>query len=591
MLLANFTIQFSMLSLVATIFSRPLQSANAFLPGFKSEQRKKHRQFRHDVESLHHTLGSGRSMYSVAKRRKVFQGNSLRALNVPEEERTGESSAVDLFEGTGAAVEGGTGGAGSESALRVRVASFVGDNIFLGIAPTPEILAIATIYFVEGALGLAGLAQTFLLKDELSLGPAEVSALGGLFILPWTVKPIYGFLSDAFPLFGYRRRSYLVLAGLLGCFGYAALGQNFWGVFSGTAVGGAAGTLAARGSTISALVLASTGVAISDVVADGIVVERTRDAVDPGVAGGLQSLCWGSAAVGGLVSSYFGGSLLEIMTPRDVFSITAVLPLLVAGIALLIDEEPTAGPARDGAPAPGEDRDAPTKFTQQTDALWSAIKEPTVWKPALFMFLWQATPSSGGAFFYFMTNDLNMGPEFLGRAGLVSSAASLLGIWCYQKYLCNVAIKDILIWGSVLSIPLGLSDLLLISHANRALGIPDGAFVFGSDAAASVLGEIGFLPVLVLAARICPPGVEAVLFATLMSLFNGSSVLGTEIGAVLTSLLGVTESNFENLGLLTLICTATSLVPLLFLGLLDDVTLEPESQEVDGTATENTDAF
>jgi len=523
-------------------------------------------------------------MYSVAKRRKVFQGNSLRALNVPEEERTGESSAVDLFEGTGAAVEGGTGGAGSESALRVRVASFVGDNIFLGIAPTPEILAIATIYFVEGALGLAGLAQTFLLKDELSLGPAEVSALGGLFILPWTVKPIYGFLSDAFPLFGYRRRSYLVLAGLLGCFGYAALGQNFWGVFSGTAA-------AARGSTISALVLASTGVAISDVVADGIVVERTRDAVDPGVAGGLQSLCWGSAAVGGLVSSYFGGSLLEIMTPRDVFSITAVLPLLVAGIALLIDEEPTAEPARDGAPAPGEDRDAPTKFTQQTDALWSAIKEPTVWKPALFMFLWQATPSSGGAFFYFMTNDLNMGPEFLGRAGLVSSAASLLGIWCYQKYLCNVAIKDILIWGSVLSIPLGLSDLLLISHANRALGIPDGAFVFGSDAAASVLGEIGFLPVLVLAARICPAGVEAVLFATLMSLFNGSSVLGTEIGAVLTSLLGVTESNFENLGLLTLICTATSLVPLLFLGLLDDVTLEPESQEVDGTATENTDAF
>jgi len=31
-----------------------------------------------------------------------------------------------------------------------------------------------------------------------------------------TIKPIYGFLSDAVPLFGYRRRSYLVLCGLLG---------------------------------------------------------------------------------------------------------------------------------------------------------------------------------------------------------------------------------------------------------------------------------------------------------------------------------------------------------------------------------------
>ena len=94
--------------------------------------------------------------------------------------------------------------------------TFVKNKFFLGISPTPEILAIVTIYFVEGAIGLAGLAQTFLLKDELLLGPAEMSALSGLFVLPWTIKPIYGFLSDAFPFFGYRRRSYLFLGGIFG---------------------------------------------------------------------------------------------------------------------------------------------------------------------------------------------------------------------------------------------------------------------------------------------------------------------------------------------------------------------------------------
>ena len=51
-----------------------------------------------------------------------------------------------------------------------------------GIEPTPDVLAIATIYFVEGALGLARLAQTYLLKDELHLGPAELSALSGIFV-------------------------------------------------------------------------------------------------------------------------------------------------------------------------------------------------------------------------------------------------------------------------------------------------------------------------------------------------------------------------------------------------------------------------
>ena len=102
------------------------------------------------------------------------------------------------------------------------------ESVFLGIDPTPEILAIMTIYFVQGALGLARLAQTFLLKDTLGLGPAEMPALTGLFTLPWTVKPVYGFLSDGFPLFGYKRRSYLVLAGVVGYLSYTALGAGFW---------------------------------------------------------------------------------------------------------------------------------------------------------------------------------------------------------------------------------------------------------------------------------------------------------------------------------------------------------------------------
>jgi hypothetical protein len=99
----------------------------------------------------------------------------------------------------------------------------------IGIEPSPEIIAIVTIYFVEGALGLARLAQTYLLKDELSLGPAELAALTGMFALPWTIKPVYGFLSDGFPLFGYKRKSYLVAAGLLGSLSYGVLSwSGFW---------------------------------------------------------------------------------------------------------------------------------------------------------------------------------------------------------------------------------------------------------------------------------------------------------------------------------------------------------------------------
>ena len=440
-----------------------------------------------------------------------------------------------------------------ESSIR----AWIRETLFLGIDPTPDVVTIATIYFVEGALGLARLAQTFLLKDELHLGPAELSALTGLFTLPWTIKPLYGFISDGVPLFGSRRRSYLILAGSIGCLSYSFVGHQFWGLIEGDAL---------IPATVASLIISSACIAFSDVVADGIVVQKTRDSKDPKIAGGLQSLCWGSAAVGGLLSAYFSGSLLEVMKPQDIFSLTAFLPFIVASIAFVMDEKSVEKGALTGAEGgPLEGAKA------QIEALWTAIKQPSIFKPALFLFLWQSTPTSDGAFFFFMTEELHFGPEFLGRVRLVTAAASLFGVWIYNQYLKTKPIKDILFWSSIISAPLGLSSLLLITHANRALGIPDGAFVVGDDVILSVLGEIAFLPVLVLAARLCPPGVEAVLFATLMSINNGAGALGTEIGALLTKVLGVTENNFDNLALLTIICNLASLYPLFFIGWLDEV--------------------
>lgn len=457
------------------------------------------------------------------------------------------------------------------------------NTIFLGIDPTPDVIAIAAIYFVEGALGLARLAQTFLLKDELHLGPAELSALTGIFTLPWTIKPLYGFLSDGFPLFGYRRRSYLVLAGLIGCLSYSAVGHDFWGLLGDSTVKDNVAY------TVGALVVSSACIAVSDVVADGIVVQKTRESAetDPALAGGLQSLCWGSAAVGGLLSAYFSGSLLEVMKPQDVFALTAILPFVVAAIGFLIDEEPVsktknvingdltttmAGSDGDIVQQQQQEEDDPLLVIKgQISSLWEAIKQPQIYKPAAFIFLWQSTPTCEGATLFFMTDDLGFGPEILGRVRFIGAFASLFGVWLYNSYLKTKSIKDILFWSTIISFPLGLLDLVLITHANRAIGIPDTWFVFGDDVVLSVLGQIAFLPSLVLAARLCPKGVEAVLFATLMSINNGAGTIGTEVGAFLTKSFGVTETNFDNLAMLSFVCNLTSLYPLLFIGWLDGV--------------------
>ncbi|MGH8000862.1 MAG: folate/biopterin family MFS transporter, partial [Brasilonema sp.] len=66
-----------------------------------------------------------------------------------------------------------------------KVKNSVREKIFFGNEPTTELLAILTVYFIHGVLGLARLAVSFFLKDELGLTPAQVSALFGIVVLPW----------------------------------------------------------------------------------------------------------------------------------------------------------------------------------------------------------------------------------------------------------------------------------------------------------------------------------------------------------------------------------------------------------------------
>ncbi|KAM0892698.1 hypothetical protein ACQ4PT_025584 [Festuca glaucescens] len=92
-----------------------------------------------------------------------------------------------------------------------------------GVDLSPDNMAVAIVYFVQGVLGLARLAVSFYLKDDLHLDPAETAVISGFSSLPWLIKPIYGFISDSIPLFGYRRRSYLILSGFLGAFSWSLM--------------------------------------------------------------------------------------------------------------------------------------------------------------------------------------------------------------------------------------------------------------------------------------------------------------------------------------------------------------------------------
>lgn len=434
----------------------------------------------------------------------------------------------------------------SESGLTKLKAS-VTEKLFFGHEPSAELIAILLVYFVQGILGLARLAVSFFLKDNLGLSPAEVSALLGIVAIPWMVKPLFGFISDGLPIFGYRRRPYLVLSGFLGTASWVALATLVDSAWAATV----------------AIALGSLSIAVSDVIVDSLVVERARNESVSG-AGSLQSLCWGASAVGGLTTAYFSGALLQAFDVRTVFLITATFPLIVSAVAWLIAESPMT------------EKPDWSAVQHQLGQLKQAVTQKSIWMPTVFLFLWQCTPSAESVFFYFSTNELGFEPEFLGRVRLVTSLAAIIGIWVFQRFLKAVPFRTIIGWSIVLSSVLGMSTLLLATHTNRALGIDDRWFSLGDSMILTVMGQIAFMPVLVLAARLCPPGVEATLFALLMSVVNLAGLVSYELGAILTHWLGVTETNFDQFWLLLVITNLSTLLPLPFLKWLPGASIQPE---------------
>lgn len=423
------------------------------------------------------------------------------------------------------------------------------ETLLFGQEPSGELFAILLVYFVQGVLGLARLAISFFFKDELGLSPAEVAALMGVAALPWVIKPVFGLISDSLPLFGFRRRSYLVLSGLLGCGAWLSLGT--W--------------VATPWQATAAMLAASIAIALSDVIVDSLVVERARQE-STAETGTLQSLSWAATALGGILTAYFSGQLLQWFSPRTVFQITALFPLLVSGVAWAIAEaRVTARPQL-------------SQTWEHINRVRQAMMQKRIWLPVAFLFLWQATPGSESAFFFFTTNELGFQAEFLGRVRLATSIASLLGVWVFQRYLKTLPLRTIFFWSTILSALLGLSSLILVTHLNRQWGISDQWFSLGDSLILAVMGQIAFMPVLVLAARLCPPGIEATLFALLMSISNLANLVSHELGALLTHWLGITEHNFDRLWLLVLITNLSTLLPLPLLNWLPQQVPTPVSQ-------------
>jgi MFS family permease len=362
-------------------------------------------------------------------------------------------------------------------------------------------IAFGLIYFfsTNGLASLPTLAIKFLLKDMLKLTASQSAYFSAITLLGWGIKPLWGIISDTVPVFGYRRKSYLILTSI------AAAGIWFYlGQMENYTVG----------ILLAFFTLSSFAYAFNDVVTDGLMVQTGKryDCIAR-----FQSVQWGAVYVASIFTGLAGGWVAEHWTPQRIFSFNAVFPLLVlSAVLFLISEE--------------KSDDYRKQREMSLRALKNAAKNKTIWLVAFFLFFWTFRPSVGNPFLYYAIDTLLFGKFFLGIGAAVGSVGALMGSVFFNRYAARFRTKALIHFAILFAIASTLFDLIYFtSFITQNLWLAKIVYV-SSAAILGMAGAFVFLTLLNLSGIICPKYSEGTTFAALMSFWNigqaGSEAFG-----------------------------------------------------------------
>lgn len=358
----------------------------------------------------------------------------------------------------------------------------------------------ALIYFfsTNGMASLPGLTISYLLKDVLHMTAAQSAYFSAVVMLGWAIKPVWGVISDSFSIFGYRRKSYLIVTSLAAAGIWFVLGRQ---------------TEYTIPFLMVLFVASSFAYAFNDVVCDGLMVETGKKHE---LTEQFQSWQWGGVYVASIFTALVGGWVAANLSPQTTFTINGIFPLIVLVLVVFFVSEQKSS--------------ASGQWRTSIAALKSAAGNRTLWLAALFLFLWNFRPSFGTPFFYYANDVLKFDPIFFGILGAVGNASSVVGVLFFSKYGEKVQMLKLIYFAVGIGVVTTLFDLVyftqfVLEDVSRARAI-----AFLSATILNAIGSFVFLSLLTLSARVCPKYGEGTVFAALMSVWNlggiGSSALG-----------------------------------------------------------------
>lgn len=352
----------------------------------------------------------------------------------------------------------------------------------------------ALLYAVQAASsnpGLAYLPVAAYLTDALGFSATQLASFQAVVLLPWFTKPLWALLADGVALGKYRIKGYLTL-----CYGLVVVGFGALGLVP---------QLTAVDLMVGVGVI-STAVAVSDVLADRLMVVEGQQRQRANVYQAAQWVGWGSTTVAMFLA---GGWLADHAALPTTFWLSTLLPGF--SLVLVIWKLP-------------EKPDSTQRLRASWQQFYRALGQPQLRRLIGLVVVLQISPLPVD--YLYQTQELGFDNGVVGQLKAVEAVGTALGALGFGLWAWRAP-------------QLPLLSLAVIGQAGATLSLAfmhDVNSAYGVYLLRGLLGIVGFLGLFGRVVPACPSLAEGFTYALLVSVSNLAVSLGLLAGGTLYDL-------------------------------------------------------
>ena len=424
------------------------------------------------------------------------------------------------------------------------VTSFLLLTLFLGLALIPE------------------LAINYFFKDELKVQPSKLTRLLTISRFPWVINPIFGMITDFYPIFGYKKKIYILFCGLIFC--------SVWLILGLLKINSLL--------TVICFFISNVTCCFSTVLSQAIMIEiggkmdEKEEEENREKKKQTNKLITYNAIIsniGILIGSYLKGELIQLFNIRIVFIITSCLGLLPLISAIILKE------FNDDNDENSSILNTSVKSNENEQTLIDYMFQKKIIVPFIIFLIVTTIPITFDTYFYYEIHYLNFKPVDFSKINVIYQVVTLIVIYLYDKLDCNTT-KCSFFFIKFISTGSGFFFYLIYNEYYEKFNLNPFYIILFVTIIQFCLNQIFNIMIYKLSAKLTIKKFEETVFSTLTTTINVGYILGLLYSSILTDVTGITRKDFSNFGKFIIVTNIVSVFPTIFILITPSSYFEPK---------------